>query len=60
MHPTTVYWNPGFSRWMPAGAAAYCWKRLIRLKPGLPLMDNGTYWNPGFSRWMPAGAAAYC
>jgi hypothetical protein len=24
---------------MPAGIAAYCWERLIRLKPGLQIID---------------------
>jgi len=33
-------WNPGLSRWMPAGAAAYCRERLIRLKPGLPISSS--------------------
>lgn len=32
-------WNPGFSRWMPAGTAAYSRENLNRLKSGLPISD---------------------
>jgi hypothetical protein len=31
--------SPGFSRWMPAGSAAYCQASLSRLKPGLLKID---------------------
>jgi hypothetical protein len=31
----------GISRWMPAGAGAFCRERLIRLKPGLLNGDIG-------------------
>jgi len=55
-----MIWSPGFSRWISAGAAAYCGERLIRLKPGLLSGDSWLTCSNFISRWISAEVAAYC
>jgi hypothetical protein len=42
---------------VPAGVAASCRERPIRLKPGLQSSDVWLYHANCFSRWVPAGNA---